>query len=62
MKSRVGRGPAEDAARQVDWREVWERRMHLEGGGVISNLVISYISWDLIIGVISRYQTCHRLG
>ena len=26
-------------------------------GGVVSDFVISYISWDLIIGVIRRYQT-----
>ena len=31
-------------------------------GGVISDVVISYISWDLIIGVIRRYQTYHLPG
>ena len=37
------------------WRPLWGASL----GGVMSNFVMSYISWDLIIGVIRRHQTDH---
>ena len=60
--SRDAGGHQREAAGEVGIRYDQGLSANKRWGGVASDFVISYISWDLIIGVIRRYQTYHLPG